>query len=116
MKKVLVLVIALLVACAPMSFAAYDFCGDANSDNYWTAAGGKLGCGIENAAFGWLEIFNQPRQNENAWEGIGRGFVHAIARTLSGVLQVATFIIPDAKIPTPTPADPFEMWSASSSK
>src|SRR3990167_5043508 len=108
MKKVLVLMIALLVAFAPMSFA-YDFCAAADSDPYADAAVGKLGCGITNAAFGWLELIHQPQVNENAWEGIGRGVVHTIGRTASGVLQAGTFIIPDAKFPVPTPASAFDL-------
>src|SRR3989338_10645543 len=113
MKKVLVLMIALLVAFAPMSFA-YDFCAAADSDPYADAAVGKLGCGITNAAFGWLELIHQPQVNENAWEGVGRGVVHTIGRTASGVLEAATFIIPDAKIPLLDPNCPLDMLGSAS--
>ena len=67
MKKVLVLVIALLVACAPMSFAACQICQATGSSNYATAAAAKLGRGVANAGFGWIELFRQPAINSNPW-------------------------------------------------
>ena len=113
MKKVLVLVMALLVACAPISFAACQICTAADSSDYATAAAGKLGRGIANAAFGWVELFRQPAINKNPWEGVGRGIVDTIGRTGSGVLEAATFIIPAAKIPLPDPSCPIEMLGSS---
>ncbi len=109
MKKVFVLVMALLVACAPMSFAACQICTAADSSDYAKAAAGKLGRGIANAAFGWVELFRQPAINKNPWEGVGKGIVHTIGRTGSGILEAATFIIPNAKIPLPNPTCPLEM-------
>ena len=112
MKKALVFVIALLVIATPMSFAADMFCEAANSSSYLTAAGGKLGRGVANAAFGWVELLRQPALNENGWEGVGRGIVHTIGRTGSGILEVATFIVPQAKIPLLDPACPLDMMPA----
>ncbi|MBI4358625.1 MAG: exosortase system-associated protein, TIGR04073 family [Candidatus Omnitrophica bacterium] len=112
MRKVFVLVMAMLIACVPMSFAACWFCEHADSEKYVEAASGKLGRGVANAAFGWVELFRQPAINENAWEGVGKGLVHTIGRTGSGILEVATFIIPDAKIPLPDPTCPLEMTGA----
>lgn len=109
MKKALVLVLILLIAFAPMSFALCTFCQKAESTTYTEAAIGKLGRGVANAAFGWVELFRQPAINANAWEGFGRGIVHTIGRTGSGVLDVATFWIPNAKIPVPDPTCPIEM-------
>ena len=109
MKKVLVLVMIMLIGLAPMSFAACRVCELAGSSNYTEAASGKLGRGILNAAFGWVELLRQPAINKNAWEGVGRGFVHTIARTGSGVLEAATFLVPKATIPLPDPTCPIEM-------
>ena len=113
MKKVLVLVMALLIACAPMSFAACQICQAAGSSNYASAAGGKLARGVANAGFGWIELFRQPAINSNPWEGVGKGFVQTIARTGSGVLETATFLIPAAKIPLPSPNCPVCLLSKS---
>ena len=109
MKKVFVFLVAMLVACAPLSFAACAICEATGSDNYAKAAGAKLCRGVANAGLGWVELFRQPVINENHWEGVGRGFVHTIARTGSGALEAATFIIPAAKIPLPDPTCPLEM-------
>ena len=109
MKKVLALMLVMLVACVPMSFAACSVCDATASDNYATAAGGKLSRGLLNASLGWLELFRQPAINENKWEGVGRGFVHTIGRTGSGALETATFLIPGAKIPVPSPGCPLEI-------
>lgn len=115
MKKVFALLVAMLVACAPMSFAACGICNAAASDSYATAAAGKLGRGLANAGLGWVELFRQPAINQNKWEGVGRGFVHTIGRTLSGVVEAATFLIPGANIPVPTPSCPIEMMGSTSS-
>ena len=115
MKKVFVLFLTMLVACAPLSFAACSVCDAAASDDYAKGAMGKLGRGLLNAGFGWVELFRQPAINENKWEGVGRGVVHSIARTGSGVLEAATFIIPQAKIPTPTPGCPLDLMHSGSS-
>ena len=113
MKKVLVLVVAMLVACVPMSFAACAVCNAAASDSYAKAAVGKLGRGIANAGFGWVELFRQPAIRANKWEGVGRGFVHTIGRTGLGVVEAATSIIPGAKIPKMDPACPLDMMGSS---
>ncbi len=116
MKKVLVLVMAMLVAYAPMSFALCQICTAADSNDYAKAAAGKLGRGIANAAFGWVELFRQPAINANPWEGVGKGIVDTIGRTGSGILEAATFIIPSAKIPLPNPTCPFEMLGSEKAK
>ena len=110
MKKLLVLVVVMLVACAPLSFASA--CPDpAAYNNYAKSAGAKLVRGVSNAGLGWVELFRQPAINQNKWEGVGQGVIHTISRTGSGVLEAATFFIPQAKIPVPTPSCPFEMGS-----
>ena len=115
MKKVCVLVLAMLVLFASVSYAACPVCGLAESDNYAKAAAGKLSRGIANAGFGWVELFRQPAINKNPWEGVGRGFVHTIGRTGSGVLEAGTFFIPAAKIPLLSPNCPVCMLGSSKS-
>ncbi len=114
MKKVLVFMLVLLVACAPISFAACQICTAADSNDYAKAAVGKLTRGIANAAFGWVELFRQPAINKNAWEGVGKGVVYTIGRTGSGILEAATFIIPGVKVPLPDPTCPIELMGSSS--
>lgn len=105
MKKGFALMLVMLVAWAPMSFAACAVCDWAASDDYARASAGKLSRGLLNTAFGWVEFFRQPAINDNPWEGVGRGVVHTFGRTGSGVLEVVTFLVPGAKIPLPTPPD-----------
>lgn len=115
MKKIIVLMLIMVIACSPMSFAMCPFCEQAQSDSYVKGAVGKLGRGLSNTALGWIELFRQPMINENKWEGVGKGFVHTLGRTASGILEVVTFLIPQAEIPLPDPICPFEMKSSSSS-
>ena len=112
MKKVFALMLVILTVCAPISFAMDAVCEAASSDNYISAASGKLVRGIANAAFGWVELFRQPAINQNPWEGVGKGFVQTIARTGSGILEVATFIVPKAHIPLADPACPLDMMAS----
>jgi putative exosortase-associated protein (TIGR04073 family) len=107
MKKLLVLMVVMLVACAPLSFAG-SCPNPASHDNYAQAAGAKLFRGLTNAALGWVELLRQPVINDNKWEGLGHGVVHAIGRTGSGILEVATFFIPQVDVPVPTPSCPLE--------
>lgn len=116
MKKAIALILVMMLAYSPLSFAMCKFCEKAQSDKYVESAFGKLGRGLTNVAFGWYELFRQPQINENHWEGVGRGVVHTIGRTGSGILEVATFLIPQAEIPLPDPncaADMFHKSSAS---
>jgi len=107
MKKLLALVVVMLIAFVPLSFAACPN-PDSYDDNYAKGAGAKLVRGLSNAALGWVEILRQPVINENKWEGVSKGFVYAVGRTGSGVLEAATFFVPQADIPLPTPACPLE--------
>lgn len=65
--------------------------------NMWT----KLGRGLGNLVFGWVEIFNQPVQmaKTERWPiavlgGIGRGIVVGTLRTLIGIYETASFPFP----------------------
>ena len=113
MKKILVLVVALLVAFAPMSFAACGICNATGSDSYFKAAGAKLCQGIANAGLGWVELIRQPVIQENKWQGVGQGVVYTVERTGLGVIEVVTALVPGAKIPTMDPSCPLDMASKS---
>lgn len=67
------------------------------ADTMWT----KLGRGMGNAAFGWLEILHQPINmgKQERWPfaifgGVPKGIVYAVGRTLVGVYEVVTFPVP----------------------
>lgn len=113
MKKVFALMLALLVACAPMSFANW-ICDSVDSDAYLNAAGGKLIRGIGNVAFGWVELIRQPTIQANKWEGVSKGVSYFVLRTLSGALEAVTFFIPGAEIPVPEPTCPTGLFKSSS--
>lgn len=114
MKKAIVLLFIMMVACAPMSFALCSLCENAQSDSYGKAALGKLGRGVANTALGWVELFRQPWINENRFEGLGKGLVYTVGRTGSGILEVVTFPFPKVKVPLPDPICPLEMKGSSS--
>ena len=114
MKKVFVLLVAMLVACAPMSFANWA-CDAAGSDVYLKAAGGKLLRGVENVAVGWVELIRQPMVQANKWEGVSRGIGETVLRTLSGAVEAGTFFVPAAKIPLRAPACPTDLFKATAS-
>ena len=115
MKKVIALMLVSLVGYAPIGFAACVVCDAAAADNYATASAGKLGRGLANAAFGWVEILRQPVIQENKWEGVSKGFVYAIGRTVQGALEAGTFLVPGAKIPTLDPACPLDWMGGAGS-
>jgi len=74
---------------------------DAARTNYGDGIGKKLGRGIANTAFGWLEI---PKGIEKVGDennflaastwGVIYGSGNAIVRTLAGVYEVVTFPVP----------------------
>ena len=113
MKKAIVLLLIMMVAYSPMSFALCSICQKAQSDKYAEAAVGKLGRGLANTALGWVELFRQPYINENHWEGFGKGLVYTVGRTGSGILEVVTFPFPKLEIPLPDPSCPLEMRGSS---
>lgn len=69
----------------------------------------KLGAGISNIFTGWVEVpknmINTSNQSGNVLFGIvgggGKGLVHMLGRTLSGVVDFVTFPIPTKPIPRP---------------
>ncbi len=65
----------------------------------------KLGRGLGNTAFGWLEIFNQPlRAMEESGSfagmttGVAKGAFYFVGRTVVGVLEIITFPLPNPTV------------------
>lgn len=63
--------------------------------------GNKLKRGVINVATGWIEIFNQPHKvgqeegfGAGATKGIALGIGWTVARTVVGVWDVGTFLLP----------------------
>ncbi|OGW81021.1 MAG: hypothetical protein A3G33_01440 [Omnitrophica bacterium RIFCSPLOWO2_12_FULL_44_17] len=109
MKKVFALTLILVMALGlPLALAAETagpwVCQKASSDSYLEAVAGKIGRGLGNTAFGWVELIRQPTVNANKWEGVSKGIGYSIGRTAAGVLEVATAIVPKANIPQVEPA------------
>lgn len=107
MRKVSVLALVMLMACAPLSFA--NVCDSVDSSEYLKATGSKLVRGVGNVALCWVELFRQPIINENKWEGVGRGILQTGVRAVSGALEAVTAIIPGVKIPQPEPPCPTDL-------
>lgn len=82
----------MIVLLSPPVFAA---------ENYFVTAGEKFGSGIVNAATGFAELPKTiilTSQQENPFYGItlgtAKGTLHVVGRSLIGILDAATFIIP----------------------
>ncbi|MBI4372811.1 MAG: hypothetical protein HY585_03695 [Candidatus Omnitrophica bacterium] len=111
MKKAFALMLVMLIACAPLSFAACSICNATASDSYAKAAGAKLIRGVSNIGLSWVELFRQPTINENKWEGVGRGLVHTVGRIGVGALDVVTFLFPRIETPTMSPSCPLDLMT-----
>ncbi len=79
------------------------------ADSYLVNSSQKLGSGIVNAATGFIELPKNivlTSQNEGLLYGItfgtANGILHAVGRSLIGILDAATFFIP-AKSPINPP-------------
>lgn len=78
------------------------------ANDYPTKVGEKLGTGVANAVTGFVEI---PKtmiitgHNKGATYGLTAGFftglVHAVGRSVSGAIDIATFMVPTTPIVTP---------------
>lgn len=98
---VFVVAIALWLS-APAAFSA-DIASEYDNRNqdYPTGAGHKLGRGISNLAFGWLEIpkgIEDVGEEHNFFAGVTwgplSGIGNAVKRTVLGAYEVVTFPIP----------------------
>lgn len=102
MMKTLRILILFLVAglCGPVQ---------AGQPGYAETLRLKLGSGIANMLTGWVEVpknmLNTTNQSGNIFLGIGggggKGLLHMLARTLSGVVDFITFPVPTRPIPDP---------------
>ncbi len=81
---------------------------DVARDDYGAGAGKKLGRGLSNVAFGWLDVpkgIEAVGQEQNFLAAVTWGPIHgagqAIKRTLVGAYEVATFPFPSEPIVKP---------------
>jgi len=86
----------ILIAWFPLSAIA-----DQQRQSYGAQIGYKALNGLANVATGWIElpksIINVSNQHNVAFGasfGLLQGTMHTLSRTLSGVMDVATFMIP----------------------
>lgn len=78
------------------------------ADSYLVNSSQKLGSGIVNAATGFMELPKNivlTSQNEGPLYGItlgtANGILHAVGRSLIGILDAATFFIPAKSLVNP---------------
>ena len=96
----LAFVCLMIVLLSPPAIAA---------ENYFVASGEKFGNGIVNAATGFAELPKTiilTSQQENPLYGItlgtAQGLLHTVGRSLIGIVDAATFIIPNKTKITPS--------------
>lgn len=98
----IVLTLSFCVTLATVPAAArQDLDPIAGDLNYSTGAGKKLGRGIGNLAFGWIEIFKGIQDVGKEHDPVAAvtwgpiyGIGNAVGRTAAGVYEIATFPIP----------------------
>ncbi|ARO88297.1 exosortase system-associated protein, TIGR04073 family [Nitrosospira lacus] len=98
-----------LLVLSALFFSPYA----AMADSYPEKAGGKLENGIANAVGGFLEIpktvMTTTRSEGPAYGmtvGLMAGFLHTLGRTIYGVVDMATFLIPTKPL-----VDPDYIWN-----
>ena len=104
MKKVLVVLVA-LVLVASLSYAAECCaCKSLKDASIAKVCGSRLCNGVCNAALGWTEIFFRPgkvvAEGGNPIVGFFRGLGNALVRTSVGVVEIATFWVPGDSVAT----------------
>ena len=76
-----------------------------NEMGYMSRAGHKFMFGAKNTLFGWLELYDEPKesmeQDEGFLIGLGHGVVNTVGNTLGGVLHFATSPITAVDLPLP---------------
>ncbi len=91
-------------------FLSAMFClsNDIFAHNYPTKVGEKLGNGIANAVTGFVEIpktmmvtGHRHGASYGMTAGLFTGVFHAFGRSLTGALDIATFMVPTTPIPRP---------------
>ena len=102
-------VVLAIVAAPTLAYAAMDKMmpqGPWASQMGWAnQAKGKLVYGLKNTLLGWTEIFTEPKdaldEGGNFFVGVGKGLWNAVGQTVGGVVDLATFPIPQISVPLP---------------
>lgn len=100
------------MALAAAAIAAGMVGAPAFAADYPTEVGTKFGRGLANASTGWVELFkntyNEPARNGALYVpvGLAKGIGHTVGRTVIGVFDLATFMIP-----TNSTAHPDYVWN-----
>ena len=98
----MVLILLCVISISSPAFVASPW---AKGMTYGDKAWDKLLFGFKNLAFGWTEIFMEPKaaidKGENVGVGIGKGLLYTIVDTLGGALHLLTAPIPSIDIPLP---------------
>lgn len=99
MKRQVALAFALALAAAPAARADYTYT-DTLDDSYGEKASHKLGRGVGNVLFGWIDIFKgvedvgeEHGAVAGATWGPIRGLGQALGRTAAGAYEIITFPI-----------------------
>ena len=114
------LLVGLLVVAPMASYADYSRMGAKYTlsltkdytPSMWTQEGGylpktkhKLLFGGTNILFGWLELYNEPREavreNRGFFHGVKHGVVNMLGDTVGGAINLVTFPITALDVPLP---------------
>ncbi len=94
-------IIVVWVAGSSTAWAQLPPTHPAATVDYGTGVGKKLGRGVANVAFGWIDIFKgiqEVAEQNNVIAGLTWGPIYgtgkAVVRTLAGAYEVVTFPIP----------------------
>jgi putative exosortase-associated protein (TIGR04073 family) len=90
-----------IIATVVLAWLPLSAMADQQRDSYGAQIGHKAMNGLANVATGWIElpksiinISNEHNVAFGASFGLLQGTMHTLSRTLSGVMDVATFMIP----------------------
>jgi len=102
MKKIAVILAALIFAASFAYAAECNICANMKSDDASKCWGSRLGNGLCNLLLGWSEIFYRPgkvvAEGGNGLVGFFRGVGNALTRTGIGAVEVVTFWTPGATV------------------
>ncbi len=98
---VMLTLVALTLLAAPVAAPAAEEPADGTC--YSDQAVGKLKHGVSNVLLGWTAIVREPvragRSGGNVFTAFGKGIWQAVTQTAGGVVQVATFPLPQLDVP-----------------
>ena len=120
MKKLFSAAIIILLV---ISFAGLSYAADSSCKDNCKGAINKAGRGLKNLCLGWtdipLSIYNTTSDTKNPITGLTvgtwDGFKKAFPRTISGLVDLVTFPIPDYE-KSPVKPDPLVEHSAAPAK